>query len=140
MDHSLLQFIGYNINEINFKLNPEYDASEQEVNVNLEFDSSMNINNDEITINLSANIFNQNDFNNKKSPFFLKITISGLFIIEKFDIQNELHKNLAEKNTLAILFPYLRSVITSTTSNANISPLIIPTLNITNYIEERSST
>lgn len=45
---------------------------------------------------------------------------------------------MLEINGTAILFPYLRSFITTLTSNAGIPPLVLPTLNIQKIIEEKN--
>ncbi|MFB5762242.1 hypothetical protein [Paenibacillus medicaginis] len=46
-------------------------------------------------------------------------------------------KSLCERNTLAILFPYLRSTISDISLKANAEPIILPTINIVELIEER---
>lgn len=43
---------------------------------------------------------------------------------------------LIQKNTLAIMFPYLRSYITSLTANPGFTPIVLPPMNIVAMLEE----
>ena len=45
---------------------------------------------------------------------------------------------MLNQNCLAILFPYLRALISSYTALANVSPILIPAINIanTNMLDE----
>lgn len=40
------------------------------------------------------------------------------------------------KNAVAILFPYVRALVSSFTSNANVTPLILPTVNVNRLLEQ----
>jgi len=46
-------------------------------------------------------------------------------------------KEIFEKNAMAILFPYIRNIITNITSMSGFPPLIIPTLNINKFYENK---
>ena len=39
------------------------------------------------------------------------------------------------KNAIAILYPYVRALISTYTANANINPLILPAINVNKLIE-----
>ena len=46
-------------------------------------------------------------------------------------------KIFAEKNAVTILFPYLRSLVSTYTANSNVDPLILPPINVVKYIEQK---
>ena len=46
---------------------------------------------------------------------------------------------MLEVNGTAILFPYLRSIITTITSSMGIQPIILPTMNIVKMIKEKKN-
>lgn len=48
----------------------------------------------------------------------------GIFCIEKYE------KSLIERNALAIMFPYVRSYISTITTQPGMSPIVLPALNI----------
>lgn len=68
----------------------------------------------------------------KVYPFNLKVTMSGFFEYEgNIDVEQYL------PNAAAIMYPYMRSIVTSITSNANVAPLILPTINTRKLFEEK---
>jgi len=128
----VLQFMNYSVDKIIFQKNNTYDKEEAELNVKFEH----NIREDDENkgnyyINLTMNLFNEEETDYKDCPFKLEISMTGLFKLQDSEsVANEVKGKLLNENTLAILFPYMRSLITSVTANANISPLILPPINI----------
>ena len=45
------------------------------------------------------------------------------------------HQTLIQKNSLAIMFPYLRSYITSLTAQPGVTPIVLPPMNIVAMVE-----
>lgn len=61
----------------------------------------------------------------------LSVRLHGLFEFETSDeVDDDDVRGLCESNTLSILFPYLRSSISDISLKANITPIILPTINI----------
>lgn len=42
-----------------------------------------------------------------------------------------------EKNAIAILFPYLRAIVSTYTVNANVAPILLPAMNINEYLRKK---
>jgi preprotein translocase subunit SecB len=61
-------------------------------------------------------------------PFFLSITIVGIFDLEE-PVDEKLRKQLLEINCPAIIFPYLREAISDITRRAGFPPLYLPPVN-----------
>lgn len=131
--NSTLQFLHYDVNKIQFINNPDYEA--QEVEVDLEFDSAIERSEEYIAQKVSIEVF-PNGLENGM-PFQLQIDLTGHFRLvdgaEKMETKN------IETNTLAILFPYVRSLVTTITANANVPALVLPPLNIVRTLEEKNS-
>ena len=72
------------------------------------------------------------DAENKGYPFEMKIQVTG-----EFESEN-VSKYYA--NCIAILFPYVRSIVTTYTAAANITPLILPAINIAEMLEPSEET
>ena len=81
-------------------------------------------------VGLGAKIFENSTENNY--PFEISVEILGFFESDNDDINSEGFL----PNALAILYPYLRSTITNITANANVQPLILPTMNILSYLKD----
>lgn len=67
----------------------------------------------------------------------LSITVSGLFSIN-YDIEGIDNKSILRNNTLAIIFPYLRSQVSLITAQPNLTPIVLPPVNITEFIKEEA--
>lgn len=75
-----------------------------------------------------------------EQPLFIKVRVKGLFSIksDKDEISEEMVNQLYKKNSLAILFPYLRSLVTDLSSKGSEMPIILPTINIVSLIESEN--
>ena len=93
-------------------------------NIDVEVEKNQSTDNEyEITLNLSIA--------NSEEKYTVNVSIVGVF--EFSENADEVTKNIIiEKNTISILFPYVRSQVTLLTSQPDIKPMIIPPLNINN--------
>jgi preprotein translocase subunit SecB len=71
-------------------------------------------------------------------PFIIEIILRGSFT---FDYKEDKEKkeeiiNFYKQNAIAILFPYLRSLVTDLTSKSDHPPIMLPTINIIKVAEE----
>lgn len=80
----------------------------------------------EITLNLIIS--------NNEEKYQVNVSIVGIFEFSE-DLDEVTKDIIVEKNTISILFPYLRSQVTLLTSQPDIKPMIIPPLNINNLIK-----
>jgi len=77
---------------------------------------------------------------NESIPFTSEVVLRGFYQFSSKDIKEN---DVADKNRFlltngcAILFPYLRAVLTDITSKSNHSPIVLPTINFHNFIEHR---
>ena len=113
-----------------FQVNKDYDFSGE---VLLEIDKNIKVTkmSDEkmvAIVTLNLRFFQNKDF--KEVPFKLEMEIEGMF-----GWDNELEENptqledLLKGNAPAILYSYLRPIITTTSIDANLPPLVIPLMN-----------
>lgn len=56
----------------------------------------------------------------------------GVFITEQEN------NGLLEKNTIAIMFPYIRSYISSITTQPGMTPIVLPAINIVALINDQN--
>ena len=104
------------------------------------------------TINLKPKIFNKINIDNSQKratvrlgvvideevPFKLKVEIEGTFLYDVKEDPNKIgFKNLLNTNAVAILYPYLRSLVSSLTGMSNeFAQLILPTVNIAQMLKD----
>lgn len=119
---SVLKLKRIYFNELNFS---REDVEKSNIDVEVEKNQSTD-NEYEITLNLSIA--------NSEEKYTVNVSIVGVF--EFSENADEVTKNIIiEKNTISILFPYVRSQVTLLTSQPDIKPMIIPPLNINNLIK-----
>lgn len=68
----------------------------------------------------------------QQDEYTVEARISGFCSIsESYELKDE----LLQKNAVAILFPYIRSELTLLTSQPEVTPIVLPTLNISAMID-----
>ena len=76
--------------------------------------------------------FSINADGTQNAPFSIDISMIGHFVLDCENPEDESAQGLVNQNTFAILFPYLRAMVTSLTSCANIPPMVLPVINMAN--------
>lgn len=73
----------------------------------------------------------QSDFQDEDTPtLLLSLTLQGLFgFNDEEELPVEVKKELLDRNAVSVLFPYLRSTISSVTQAAGIQPIVLPIIN-----------
>lgn len=123
---SVLSLEKYIVNEIKFKRNKNYTAGK--VGIDFSINKNISYNENIMTVNLKTEVFKDSEKNNY--PFEMEINIEGIFKYE-----GEIKNNL-EANAIAILYPYIRAIVSNYTANANVNSLILPIINVNKFIEE----
>lgn len=120
---SILKFHNYKVDKVNFEMNnKEPDSTEYEVNFKVRADFSINDDNTKMLVTLKTSLYEDEEDN---YPFKMFVAVTGLFSTEA---DGDIVKFKA--NAAAILFPYVRALVSSFTANCNVVPLILPTINI----------
>lgn len=138
MEHkntSFLKFRKYIVKEIHYRTNEAYKPDNEGVSLDFDFDtrSYFSEDNQEMEVELSTDIFKNAE--EKNYPFEMSASIKGFFYMEKGDAKI---KDF-EANAIAILFPYIRAIISTYTANANVAPVIIPPMNINAFLRKKYS-
>lgn len=128
---AVIQFIGYRVTNILYNCDPSFEIPQGEVSYKFNFSKSLAILSDtEVRENVCANVFYCTTDNIEEAPFRITVEIAG-----RFRCDNEWKPEL-EPNVLAIMFPYLRSIISTITCNSGREPIILPTINIASLFEK----
>ncbi|MDD3958090.1 MAG: protein-export chaperone SecB [Candidatus Izemoplasmatales bacterium] len=124
----------YYVKNMQFSLDPKrlFKDDEPHFQITPSFHRDITrVDQDNIVLTLSFKI----EGDESESPFEIFASLCGHFHIEQWESTLEL-KKLALNNTTAILFPYLRALVSSITMNANIPPYIIPVFNVVELFEQ----
>lgn len=74
--------------------------------------------------------------NSNDSSVEVEVVASGIFSFDEIPDDAKTVESLLQYNAVAILFPYVRSYITTITSNAGMIPIILPPINVNNLENE----
>ncbi len=122
-----------------FKINEKSDG--QRFPMDFDIDSSFEYEekNDKVqgVVTLKATFFKTLAARDEDYPFNFDVVVDGYFSASLDEISPEEFKKIAKKNGVAILFPYLRSIVCDASKMANIQPILLPSINVVKFIEDR---
>lgn len=124
----VIELVGYSISSIDYKV---YDTVEEYNNIDFEDGSvsveiGLNPDNTKSELNIKTDILDEENLRS------IRIKLSGYFNI---NIQDEPEKYLAV-NGSAILYPYLRSIVSIVTSLDSENQILLPTINTSGFAGE----
>ncbi|MGL5050382.1 MAG: protein-export chaperone SecB [Fusobacteriaceae bacterium] len=127
MSEATLKFLGYDLEKINYERNNLFDSSiDSEILPKI---NTMIIYKDESK--KEANIILGIKYDNENNlPFSLEVVLRGFFEF------NDEDQKIIFQNGTAIMYPYMRSIITDITSKTNYTPIILPTMNFYNLLSK----
>ena len=132
---SQFKFLGYQVNNINLNTNALFqNADPIGIKFNFTVGTSTDVEGRKVQVNLGTTLFPNADQNNY--PFSLEIMITGVFQSEK-ELTIEKLEKFGEINGTATLFPFLRSIVAGVCVNANFPAIMLPLINVYNFIEEQ---
>ncbi|MFD0619676.1 protein-export chaperone SecB [Paenibacillus sp. GCM10027629] len=132
---SVLRFHDYEVDQMAFIRNHNFDVEKEEVELKFNFASEVHMSKDKskAIVVMTCRLFDE-DFSKNDVPFYLLLTMRGYFNCKDADIED------FELNAMAILMPYIRSTITSFTAQAGIPPVILPPVNVYHLLEKQNPT
>lgn len=132
-----LQFKNYHIANIEYKFNYLHSEENNEETFKLGLDYKIEPINDDYSEAWVHLIFTTGDKELKNNSLYINVEIVGLFEINTENQSVNDNIDFLTINANAILFPYLRSLVSEVTSKGNESPIILPTINVVSFIKEQ---
>ena len=126
---SSLKFLNYIVNSVNYKTNDKPNKNGTwKLNFDITNTTKISTEKDKMTITLAVNVFKGIE----DAPFYIDVEITGYFELEGED---DISKY--EANAIAIMYPYLRAIVSNYTSSANVSPVILPAINVNAMLKRK---
>ncbi|QVK18633.1 protein-export chaperone SecB [Mycoplasmatota bacterium] len=131
IEETKIQFLGYFVREMNFLRNDNFKS--EKINLNMKFSKNTTyLENNKVKLNVNAKLFE--DAVTKNYPFSLSLVVTGVFQYNHINIDEDKKREMLEQKLLDILYPYIRSIVSTITMTSNLPPLYLPTLNINQFI------
>lgn len=132
-----IRFEDYLIEEISYKKNSNFD-SKIDIELNTDISAQINIHTNEIAdviLNVIVGNLDEND-----SPFKITTVAIGRFIFNSDESNDIPFEQFLAENSIAILFPYVRNLVSDISLKSNEFPsLIMPVINIVKLLQNRDS-
>ena len=126
---SSLRFINYIVNEVKFKSNRvKNDERVWKLTFDIKNSTKINKERNKMEIILRVNVFKGQE----ESPFNMEVELIGYF---ELDGEDDITRY--EANAIAIMYPYLRAIVSTYTASANVSPVILPAINVNAMLKRR---
>lgn len=127
---TVINFVGYSVKEMIFEqkeLLNQNNVEKQSIKQN--FHTKTDIRGNKANVQLEYHVA-------PEAPIKLDVIIVGQFVFNsEEDKTNTGFEKYLKTNAVAILFPYLRQVVTTLTATSNImQPIILPTVNISQLL------
>lgn len=131
---SVLEMQDLYFSKYNFENNKRKSNNiETDINVNYEITSDTTEENNEV----SKTIF-EVTITSKDESVYLYLQAVGMFKLKNAEELDEVRrKYILERNTIAIMFPYIRSQVSLMTTQPGLQPILLQPLNINKLIEEK---
>ena len=127
--NSSLKFINYIVNKVKYEAkNVQDKETSWKLEVKVNNKTMINEEKNKMTITLTVKVFEGVE----NAPFHIEVTATGYFeLIGDDDISKY------EANAIAIMYPYLRAIVSTYTASANINPLILPAINVNAMLKNK---
>ena len=129
---SVLKFESYAIDEIVFKRNSNFNPENKPDKVEFGIKKSKSIEGNKMIIKLYTCVFENSEENNY--PFEMSVCLTGYF-----EFADETGKYDFEPNAIAILYPYIRSIVSTYSVNANVGVVLLPTINVNEMLKNQNN-
>lgn len=125
MKQSKFQFLSPYLEELNFSVNPDYDASDDEIEMHNSFSVQISRYEQESRANVALTL--ESNLEDEKAPFRLRIKVASDFKWE--DLSEEKVQTMLELNAPALLLSYMRPIVANITNSSKLPAYNLPFIN-----------
>ncbi|MDK7902793.1 protein-export chaperone SecB [Staphylococcus epidermidis] len=128
-----LIFKDYIVDKMYFKANPNYKEEENGITINPDISVEISNDNEIAIVKIDADI--NEDLDNP--VYQVSVTIIGVFEFNQKEADEIKFDELLSSNAIAILYPYLRSLVSELTNKSNNYPNFnLPVMNIVQMLKD----
>lgn len=130
-----IKFINYVVDTMMYKTNQSFNKEKlQNVEIKEKVKATIALKNDD---SMSTVILTSTLSESPENPFSFEVTIVGYFEYNEKEAEEIEFKDFLKTNAIAILYPYLRCIVSELTGKSNVFPNYnMPVINISRELEE----
>ena len=126
-----IQMLDLYFSKFDFKLERGTDSQEYSTSFRIEYATNSE---DDTKVRIIVDTIVENE----TQTVVLNVQAVGIFKVDKVDIDEATYEHLIKANTVAIIFPFIRSQVSLLTTQPGMTPVIIPPININALIESQN--
>ncbi|MEW6711420.1 MAG: protein-export chaperone SecB [Candidatus Riflebacteria bacterium] len=130
MNISDYNFLGYKVSKICFDIDDRFDFSKAEFEQNISVGRGLSVD-DKRFVEVKLNV----KINSKDQLLKIEVEMKGGFKANP-EMTDEMFEKLSSQNAPAIMYPFLRAIVASFSSQAGIPSIIMPLMNFTQKQEK----
>ena len=115
-----------------FDFKQERGTDSQEYNTSFQIEYAINSEDD-----TKVRVIVDTTVTNEAQSIVLNVQTVGIFKVDKLDMDEATYEHLIKANTVAIIFPFIRSQVSLLTTQPGMMPVMIPPININALIENQ---
>lgn len=133
--NSDLRLKKYSVKKLYFEMNEGFDFQKKsKIRIEPEFHRKIDfIDEDNYKVELVVRICEKAQ--KETIPFFAEVKVEGVFYFQEWHSEEKKYTSI--NNSTAILFPYLRSLLSSITTTGNLPPYFLPVMNVTKLFDDQ---
>lgn len=129
-----LTFENYQVGKMVYEKNIFFDFENNEIDLEPIFNVEINKTNEEAVVHIDFKVGSNKE---EEYPFLIEVGINGLFVYNDEEAEGIEFEEFLKTNAIAMLFPYLRQIVSNLSSQSNEFPtFILPVMNVSRYVEE----
>lgn len=133
MKEADLKFVTYNVTKMDFKMGSNFGKGPMQMNIKISRSiENLETQQDNESATYDLILCTHIGDEECEDAFYANITLKAKFWAKQ-------KENLLLDNATAIVFPYLRSIVSFICMEANIPPLIMPTINVMEYFNKEEN-
>lgn len=130
---SELIFKDYLVKSSKYSQNNNFSFETDSLEVNFDIDAVVQISENDAAVTLNCKC---GDSSNENCPFEIEVSVMGIFE-HKGEISKFEFESMLTTNSIAILYPYLRSLISDISGQSNIYPTYkLPLINVIQFLND----
>lgn len=134
----VLQFNGYRVENMSYQRNDQYRQTSKQIIFSPEISSDIEKNGNNISVSLTVVV---GALDKTETPFQATCSLVGSFVYHPEEDKANIGLNtLVQKNAVAILYPYIRAIISMLTNSSNEFPgFNLPTINVSDALTQQNN-
>lgn len=133
----ILEFQNYVVDDMKYTKNKNFKSKKDDIDLKPKVNVKFEVDDSEISVSLNVIVGSVHDDN---MPFEAECSVTGQFIYHPETNTTGINvKDLLENNAVAILYPYVRTLISQLTQSSNEYPTyILPTINVAEMLKKQN--